>query len=54
MLKYFHHVIFDPLSAWEQFKLNALIVVIAVGIIGAPVLIYNVYAFIERKWKGAN
>ena len=50
MLKYFHHVIFDPLSAWEQFKLGEAFVVIVFLIMGLVRLIRYAYHHV----KGAN
>ena len=50
MLKYFHHIIFDPLSAWERFKVDALMFSILMAFV---VLVVLLVSFITKP-KGAN
>jgi hypothetical protein len=45
MLHYLHHIIFDPLSAWEKFKLGCLGFPLIVGIV---VLLY-VIVYLQSK-----
>lgn len=41
MMHWLHHIIFDPLSAWERFKIDMLGLLVPI-VIGSVYIIYGV------------